>query len=211
MTKVLNLALLGSLQLTFDNEPLSELDSGKARALLCYLAVNGRNHSRQALAGLLWGELPEADARRNLRGVILKLRQVLAPYLHITHQTVTFKQTMPYWLDTEVFQTASSSGSNDGATLQTAVSLYRGEFLQEFYIRQAPEFENWLQEQRIWFHNQAIAIHDQWAAYLLAESSYHEEGVLAARQLLALEPTREASHRVLMQFLALSGQRTAAL
>ncbi|VAW32799.1 hypothetical protein MNBD_CHLOROFLEXI01-2704 [hydrothermal vent metagenome] len=211
MTKVLNLALLGPLQLTFDNEPLIGLDSGKAQALLCYLTVNGRIHSRQALAALLWGELPEADARRNLRGVLLKLRQVIEPYLQITHQTVAFKQTMPYWLDTEVFQVASASGTVDGAALQTAVSLYRGEFLQEFYVRQAPEFEKWLQEQRTWFHNQAIALHDQWVAYLLQEGSYYEEGVAAARQLVALEPTREASSRLLMQLLALSGQRTAAL
>jgi DNA-binding SARP family transcriptional activator len=211
MTKVLNLALLGPLQLTFDNEPLIGLDSGKAQALLCYLAVNGRIHSRQALAGLLWGELPEADARRNLRGVLLKLRQVIEPYLNITHQTVGFRQTMPYWLDTELFQAVSASGSIDGATLQTAVSLYRGEFLQEFYVRQAPEFEKWLQEQRIWFHNQAIALHDQWVAYLLQEGNYYEEGVVVARQLVALEPTREASYRLLMQLLALSGQRTAAL
>ncbi len=210
MTKVLKLALLGPLQLTIDDEPLIGLDSGKARALLCYLAVNGRSHSRHALANLLWGELPESDARRNLRGVILKLRQFLEPYLQISHQTVALNPEAPVWLDTTIFREALQAGQKQGVGWQTAVQLYRGEFLQEFYIRQAPDFDNWLQEQRTWFHNQAVTAHNAWASYLQAQNSY-DEGIRVARQLLTLEPTREASHRLLMELLARSGQRTAAL
>ncbi len=210
MTKVLKLALLGPLQLTIDDKPLIGLDSGKARALLCYLAVNGRSHSRHALANLLWGELPESDARRNLRGVILKLRQFLEPYLQISHQTVALNPDAPVWLDTAVFREELQVGQKQGAGWQTAVQLYRGEFLQEFYIRQAPDFDNWLQEQRTWFHNQAVTAHHAWASHLQIQANY-DEGIRVARQLLTLEPTREASHRLLMELLALSGQRTAAL
>lgn len=210
MTKVLKMALLGPLQLTIDDEPLIGLDSGKARALLCYLAVNGRTHSRHTLANLLWGELPDSDARRNLRGVILKLRQFLDPYLQVSHQTVALNPDAPVWLDTAIFQSGLHQNEKNGAGWQTAVHLYRGEFLQEFYIRQAPEFDNWLQEQRTWFHNQAIAAHDAWASHLQAQGDY-AQGIGVARQLLTLEATREASHRLLMQLLALSGQRTAAL
>ncbi|MCB8948861.1 MAG: hypothetical protein H6653_12675 [Ardenticatenaceae bacterium] len=210
MTKVLNLALLGPLQVEIDNEPLIGLDSGKAQALLCYLAVNGRSHSRHALANLLWGELPESDARRNLRGVLLRLRQHVEPYLQISHQTVSVHPDAPVQVDTAVFQQAIRNGEKQGDGWQTAVELYRGEFLQEFYIRQAPEFDNWLQEQRLWFHNQAVAAHDAWATQLQMQHNF-EHGIQIARQLLALEPTREASHRLLMQLLAQSGQRPAAL
>ena len=210
MTKVLKLALLGPLQITIDDESLIGLDSGKAQALLCYLAVNGRSHSRHTLANLLWGELPEADARRNLRGVLLKLRQHLEPYLQISHQTVAINSEMPIWLDTAVFQTKLNAGVKDKSAWQTAVQLYRGEFLQEFYIRQAPDFDNWLQEQRSWFHNQAVTAHDAWSSQLQEEARY-DEAIQVARLLLTLEPTREASHRLLMQLLALAGQRPAAL
>ncbi len=210
MTKVLKVALLGPLQLTIDDEPLIGLDSAKAQALLCYLAVNGRPHSRHALANLLWGELPEADARRNLRGELLKLRRHVAAYLHISHQTVALHPDAPVWVDTAVFHQTLHTGEKEGAGWQTAVTLYRGEFLQEFYIRQAPEFDNWLQAQRSWFHNQAITAYDGWVAHLQAQGEL-EAAVRLTRQLLALEPTREASHRLLMQLLASSGQRPAAL
>ena len=210
MTKVLKLALLGPLHITIDDEPLIGLDSGKAQALLCFLAVNGRSHSRHALANLLWGELPESDARRNLRGELLKLRRLLEPYLQISHQTIALNPEAAVWVDTAVFQQSIRSGEKQGGDLQTAVQLYRGEFLQEFYIRQAPEFDNWLQEQRSWFHTQAILAHDAWAAQLQAQGAF-AEGIRMARQLLRLEPTREASHRLLMELLASDGQRPAAL
>jgi len=105
------MSLLGPLQLALEDEPLHTLVSGKGQALLCYLAVNGRFHTRQALAGLLWGDLPEADARRNLRGVLMKLRQVVAPYLEITHQTIAFNVESSYWIDVNHFnEQASASG-----------------------------------------------------------------------------------------------------
>ena len=210
MTKVLKLALLGPLEIRIDDEPLIGLDSGKARALLCYLAVNGRSHSRHALAHLLWGELPESDARRNLRGELLKLRRVLEPYLQISHQTIAIDPEAAVWVDTAVFQQTVRAGEKEAAEWQTAVNLCRGEFLQEFYIRQAPEFDNWLHTQRTFFHNQAVTAHHAWASQLLAQGRY-ADGLHVARQLLTLEPTREASHRLLMELLASDGQRTAAL
>lgn len=209
MTKVLKLALLGPLSLKQDDTPLTNLDSGKAQALLCYLALNGRIHSRHALANLLWGELPESDARRNLRGVVMKLRQAAAPHLEITHQTLAFNAEAPYWLDCEAFQTAIH-GSPDLGQLEKAVGMVRGEFMAEFYVRQAPDFEEWLQQQRAYWRRQAILAHHKLVgAY--AETAAYAAGIDVARRLVLLDPVREASHRQLMELLALSGQRAAAL
>ncbi|HUM69990.1 MAG TPA: hypothetical protein PLK31_14235, partial [Chloroflexota bacterium] len=116
MTKVLTLSLLGPLELALDDTPVMGLASAKAEALLCYLAMNGRAHSRQALAGLLWGDLPEADARRNLRGVIMKLRQLFDPYLLVNFQTVAFNRQATYRLDVEQFRAGLQS--RDLATLR---------------------------------------------------------------------------------------------
>jgi len=50
MVKELRLALLGGLQITRGETPLMGFVSSKAQALLCYLAVTGRPHSRAELA-----------------------------------------------------------------------------------------------------------------------------------------------------------------
>ena len=64
MEEALRLRLLGGLRVTRGGgeAPVAGFVSRKAQALLGYLAVTGRPHSREALATLLWGETSEAAA-----------------------------------------------------------------------------------------------------------------------------------------------------
>ena len=93
--------LLGSLQVTLDDQEVSGFDSDKVRALLAYLAVeSNRPHRREKLAGLLWPERPERAARTNLRRALTNLRQIIhdqeatPPFLHITRQTLQFNSVI---------------------------------------------------------------------------------------------------------------------
>ena len=81
MTGELTLRLLGGLEITLGGVPLPPSLRAKARALVCYLAATGRPHSRDALAALFWGELPEADARNNLRVVLSNLNRCLGHHM----------------------------------------------------------------------------------------------------------------------------------
>lgn len=208
MTKVLKLSLLGPLQLTFGDTPLPPLASAKAQALLGYLVINGRAHSRQTLAGLLWGDLPEDDARRNLRGVVMKLRQLIGHHLIINHQTVAFNQQATHWLDTDQIQ--QQLHSRDLPALRQSATLYRGEFLEELFVRQAPEFEAWLQQQRSQWQQRIITLYTSYASCLEEQAAW-EEGLQVARQLIDLDNTRELSQQIYLRFLAQTGQRLAAI
>ena len=86
----LQLALLGRADVRQDGEPVVGFYSSKAQALLYYLAVTGTSHSRAALAGLLWADMPEEDARTNLRQALTSLRRLVGPHLTITRQAVAF-------------------------------------------------------------------------------------------------------------------------
>ncbi len=209
MTKVLKLALLGQAQLTDENEAQIDLVSAKARALLYFLAVDGRIHTRHALANLLWGDLPEADARRNLRGVLLKLRQVVEEHLVINTHDVAFNFAAPHQLDVVQFRQLLN-GAPAPSQLQQAIALYRGDFLDEFYIRQAPEFEDWMAQQRTQYQQMVVDALLALADHAQQQGRY-EAGIQNARQALALEPVREDAHRLLMRQLALHGQRGLAL
>ena len=50
---------------------------GKVLALLTYLVLEPGPHTREELAGLLWGESPEPEARASLRQAIKHLRDAL--------------------------------------------------------------------------------------------------------------------------------------
>jgi DNA-binding SARP family transcriptional activator len=55
------------------------LPTRKARALLAYLAIPlGRPHPREKLASLLWGDMPDAPARGNLRQSLSRIQRALA-------------------------------------------------------------------------------------------------------------------------------------
>ena len=67
------LSLLGPFQVTLDGQPVTDFKSDKVRALLAYLAVEAdRPHRREVLAGLLWPEMPDRQARSNLRDVLVQ-------------------------------------------------------------------------------------------------------------------------------------------
>src|SRR5437867_3577860 len=99
MTDTLTLRLLGTPQVSRSGSPLTGFISAKAQGLLYYLAVTGRPHTREALAGLFWSDMPEVQAAKNLRNVLSNLRVLAGPHLLITRQEVAFDRTSDYWLD----------------------------------------------------------------------------------------------------------------
>ncbi len=219
MNKKLQLTFLGGLQIKRDDGPVEGFISTKVQALLCYLAVTGRPQSREALTNLLWGDMPESKARANLRKALSNLRKLLAPYLIITAQTAEFNKDSMYQLDVELFQqqieaqpgTPNQLPNAEQANLLTeAVKLYQGDFLESFYVRNAPTFEEWQVTQQARLRELALQALHLLAAYHTAQKNY-ATGIDYTQRLLALDPWREEAHRQMMFLLAQSGQRSAAL
>jgi DNA-binding SARP family transcriptional activator len=210
----LHLVLLGNVEMRRDGVPVTGFRSAKAQALLCYLAVTGRPHTRPALAGLLWSDMPEDRARMNLRQALTNLRRLLRPYLDITRHEVGFNPNGAYWLDVERFEAlaAGASPECDAERLREAVELYRGDFLEGFYVRNAPEFEDWALARRTRLRELAMgALHRLAVHFTQQGEPGHAAGIDYVTRLLALEPWREGGHRDLMRLQARRGQRGAAL
>ena len=159
MGEGLRLLLLGKPQILRDGVPVTGFVYNKALALLAYLAVTKRPHSRESLAGLLWGEMPDAAAKANLRKILSVLREIAAPNVEIGRQAVGFNRDSNYWLDTEIFEskpqdptatsiTPAEMQDRDVKLLDDAVQLYKGDFLEGFYVRDAPAFEEWVLPER---------------------------------------------------------------
>jgi len=214
MATVLEIRLFGGLYVGQQGLPVSGFVSSKAPALLAYLAVTGRAHQRDSLAALLWGELPEADARNNLRQALANLRKLLAPYLVISRESVAVDRDAQYTLDTDHFESLLHQSRVEGGKryehLARAASLYQGDFLAGFYVRDAPEFEEWMLAQRARYRELALHALHQLAEQHLSRGEFGR-AIDAATRLLALDAWREEAHRQLMLALARSGRRSAAL
>jgi DNA-binding SARP family transcriptional activator len=104
MTAELELSFLGPVAISLNGEQVSGQVPAKSQALLCYLAVTDRPSSREKLAGLLWGDKPEARANASMRKSLSGLRKLSEIALIITRQTVAFNHDSDYWLDVEAFE-----------------------------------------------------------------------------------------------------------
>lgn len=207
----LELRLLGQPQILVDGKPVRSLPL-KGQALLFYLALHSQPVTRQKLAGLLWGRLPEKAARRNLRGVLLRLREELAGVLFVTRREIGLEWS-GCWVD--VHELEATAGYATGSpkqlqALESALAHYRGEFLTDLHLPDAEEFDQWLLVERERLHQLAFA---GWQTVAAAYRDREEwdRALNAARKLVRLARWQEAAHRELIELLALAGQRSAAL
>ncbi len=209
---MLKLRLLGKPQVDRNDTLVTGFISSKAQALLYYLAFAARPHSRKTLAGLLWGDMPEAQAGKNLRNALSNLRTLVDPYLVTTRDDVAFDVSQPYWLDAQAFVTALAGDiwKKELDILHNAVELYQGEFLEGFYVGDALEMEEWILSRRSFLSGLMVQALQTLVSKHLEREEY-AAGIDYANRLLAIEPWREETHRHLMLLLARSGQRSGAL
>lgn len=237
MEMILRIRLLGPIQIEKDGVALHEFGSRKALALLAYLARQDQPVSRNHLAALFWPDKAKGRGRRNLTRELSWLSAQLPGCFKTNYRTVRFTPTATCWLDTAAFETllknieaapasgraageahtgqaepADPSGISDiqATNLIEAVALYRGQFMEEYYLDGCPEFEAWLAiEQEMW-GQRITKVLDNLIAHFSTLGAY-DQAQRFARRWLALEPWREEAHQWLMQLLALTGQRSAAL
>ena len=112
---MLEIRLFGQFDLRRDGAPI-EIPSRPAQSLLAYLVLNtGIAHRREKLAGLLWPDSTEANARSYLRKALWQTRKSLtagAPggeeYLLADDISITFNPNAEYWLDADALRGGST-------------------------------------------------------------------------------------------------------
>lgn len=222
------ISTLGTLVVTIDDRPATGFVSSKVRALLAYLAVEAdRSHSRDVIAELLWPNQTGQTARNSLRQALANLRHVIAdhsaepPFLNVSKNYIQFNTASDIWLDVAQFnrllipceRSLHSSATSCHACVErmnTAINLYRGSFLDQFWAVDSAPFEEWVTTLSERYHRLAVETLERLVAYH-EERSLLVDALAYARRQVMLDPCRESGHRSLMRLLAKSGQRSAAL
>jgi tetratricopeptide (TPR) repeat protein len=225
----LHLALLGTFHLTTAAGVTITLATDKIRGLLAYLAVEAdRPHRREALAGLFWPDMPDQQARRNLRMSLYRLRQAVdeavpggSDTMLMVDRNVTQLNAAGLVRDHYLFQHALSTYERhdhpklESCTdclqqLESAARLYQGEFLAGFSLDEGETFEDWLLIQREALHQKALLI-----LHILTEMQAgrgdFEAALYYAQRQIALDPFYEPAYRQGMHIQALHGLRPQAL
>lgn len=207
----LNLELLGGFEArTADGTSLS-FPTKKTRALLAYLSAHpGKSHSRSEIASLLWGYTADEQARASLRQTLSCLRKALTPtgrkHLVILDDRISID---PATVEVDVAVLESLTAKGTPHTLERAESLYRGEFLAGFDLREE-QFNDWLGAERAHLRVRAIEALKELLDHHMA-SDQPSSGLHVANRLLAIDPLQEQVHRKLMRLHLCQGERALAL
>ncbi|HEY7077065.1 MAG TPA: AAA family ATPase [Solirubrobacteraceae bacterium] len=198
----LRVRMLGGLDLRLGDRPLGPLESARAESLLAYLLLHrDAPQPRERLAYRLWPDSTEAQARTNLRKVLHNLRRALPEadrFIDVGPRTLGRRADAPLWLDVEEFERALAEGR-----LEDAVATYGGELLEGSY-------EEWLAGER----ERLAGLYLEALERLAREHARHErrpDAIRCAERLVASDPLREESHRLLMQVCHAAGDPPRAL
>lgn len=218
---VLSIRLLGKFSAQIDERQLEGLDAFKVQELFCYLLLHReRPHSREILAGMLWGESTTALSKKYLRQALWHLQHALdSPLeasderlLNVTPEWVQVNPRAEWSLDVAAFEDALATFQNaPGQTLDVgsvqalrlAVELYRGDLLEGWY-------QDWCLYKREQLQNKFLCILDKLIVYSEKHHEY-EMGLTYGERVLRYDRARERTYRHLMRLHYLAGDRTAGL
>ena len=180
----------------------------KRLALLAYLAAAtpGRFHRRDTLLALFWPDRDLAHARAALSRAVHHLRGSLGEGVLLSRGDEELGLAADrFCCDAVRFRELRSSHQ-----LLEALELYRGEFLEGFFLSDAPEIERWIEAERQQFRESAAGVAR--SVSLSAEA----KGDLAlalhwARLAASHAPYDEADVRRVCALLERTGERAAAV
>nr|WP_295277502.1 AAA family ATPase [uncultured Blautia sp.] len=114
----------------------------KAEALLYYLAVE-KHVSREQAAALLWEDADDESSRKNLRHAIYMLKKTFGFELVVSEQHFNLSLNPEISITTDI----------NSFVEQEDVSLYKGDFLSGFFVKNSESYEEWLEHWREYYRN----------------------------------------------------------
>lgn len=217
----LNISLLGRFSAETEEREAKGLGACKVQELLCYLLTHReRPHSRESLAGLLWGEHVTEKSKKYLRQTLWHLQTALEPFvgpdsarvLTVEHDWVGLNLGDHITLDVVAFERAfalvqgvpsAEVDETKARAMRAAVGLYKGDLLEGWY-------QDWCLFERERLENMYLSMLNKLLAYSTTRREF-EAGFFYGELILRRDRASERTHRQLMRLQHMAGDRTAAL
>ncbi|HEX7081599.1 MAG TPA: AAA family ATPase [Gammaproteobacteria bacterium] len=206
----LELKFLGGLEILRDGASVELPPSKKTRALLAYLALNGRPFQREHLCDLLW-EIPD-DPRGSLRWSLSKLRRLVdddsRQRIVADRNSVAFDAS-----DVEIDVLALHALAGGGLehvsldALEAAAARYRGHFLEGLSLSAFQDFDAWCCAER----ERALQAQSRVLSALVRRLETEPERALPhAYELVRIAPYDETARATLIRLLVALGRTDQA-
>jgi ATP/maltotriose-dependent transcriptional regulator MalT/DNA-binding SARP family transcriptional activator len=217
----LTINMLGPVEVVRDpTRPLASdaWPTRRARDILCFI-VSRRHHraSKDTIIDTFWGETDFETVEKNFHPTVSHIRKALNSNQPLKQNFLLYRDgdyqlnsEFSYRIDTEVFDRLVTEGENARrarqfdecvAAYESALTLYRGEFMQGSY-------EPWVEEQRTYYREQYLRLLESLAGVAQAAADWPK--VMQLAQLIIHDDQfREDIHCMVMRAYAALGNRGA--
>jgi pimeloyl-ACP methyl ester carboxylesterase/DNA-binding SARP family transcriptional activator len=203
---LLRVSVIGNLAVLRRCSRLQLPRSKKTRALLAYLAVTARPHSRDRLCAMFW-TVPD-DPRAALRWSLSRLRPIVDET--DCRRIVADREYVGLDLggiDVDILslRTAARGGTDaiSTAALREAVEALEGDFLEGLDLPDCREFQSWCIAEREETRRLRVRLLN---ALVTRLEDVPDEALRHARALSLLEPADEAAQATLVRLLRAAGR-----
>jgi two-component SAPR family response regulator len=217
----LTINMLGSVEVFRDPARPFAADAWvtkRAREILCFIASRRhRRASKDTIIDTFWGEADFEAVEKNFHPTISHIRKALNSKQPLKQNFLLYRdgdyQLNPefsYRIDIEEFDRLVAEGDQarrqrDADSFvkayESAVALYRGEFMQGCY-------DEWAEEQRSYYREQILRMLEILAAAAQKAEDW-SRSLQLAQQILREDPFREDVHCMIMRSHAAQSNRVA--
>jgi LuxR family maltose regulon positive regulatory protein len=190
----------------------------RARDILCYIASRRhRRASKDIIIDTFWGDAEFEVVEKNFHPTISHIRKALNSNQPLKQNFLVYRdgdyqlnQNFSYWIDTAEFDRLLSEAEAARrareferciTSYESAIVLYRGEFMQGSY-------DDWVEEQRTYYREQYLRMLESLAAVAQKMEDWPRSLDLG-QQILREDPFREDIHCMIMRAYSASGNRAA--
>jgi len=219
----LEIYMLGNLRILLNGRPIIDKMSNKAIGILCYLAFHkGKPISRDKLASFFWDSGNIEAVRYNMRYNLWALRKTLMDG-HDGHELIiTQKDRCKLNMDgpdiyVDVFEMEDMLKAinqreefNSLKQLERIKSIYRGDFLEGFYIKNCPEWNDWIFYERQRFQRKYFEVLCQLTSIYKNQGNYFK-CIEVLEEMLRHNPLQEELYVELIKVYLELGDRKSAL
>lgn len=217
----LTINMLGPVEIVRDpTRPLAAdaWTTRRARDILCFIASHRhRRASKDTIIDTFWGETDFEVVEKNFHPTVSHIRKALNSNQPLKQNFLLYRdgdyQLHPefsYRIDLEEFDALLTAGENARRArkfeeciraYESAVTLYRGEFMQGSY-------EPWVEEQRTYYREQYLRLLEVLAG-VAQKSEDWPRAMQLAKRIIQEDQFREDIHCIVMRAHAAMGNRAA--
>lgn len=214
---------LGNYKILFNNENITTKFSKKSLGILCYLIMNSdKFHYREKLASMFWEDYKRESAYSNLRYALWQIRKVFKKYtdekviitkgknvISISKNLINsdVKMYLDYIKQSNKVDISLNQKKN---LLLSASKLYKGDFIENFYIYDISHFNDWFFNEREYLQRMYFDVQLQLSDIYIKQKKIRA-AITELNKLINIDSLNEEVYYRVIKYQYMSGNRVAAV